>query len=85
MLKTKYFQCLPFDQSFTINPELCRMSDGAGSVGGPASVLPDVGEIHTGDDQQAGPRPHHGGAEARTSMEFRPLKAPSDCDGHVAV
>ena len=69
---------------FTINPEFRRVSDRTSRVSSPASVLPDVGEVHTGDDQQAGPRPHHGGADARAGVELLSLEAPGDGDRHVA-
>ena len=68
----------------TINPEFRRVSDGTSRVSSPTSVLPDVGVVDTGDDQHAGPRPHHGGADARAGVELLSLEAPGDGDRRVA-
>ena len=40
------------------------MGNGAGTISGPASVLPDVGVVHAGDDEHAGSLAKHGRGDA---------------------
>ena len=61
------------------------MGNGAGAISGSASVLPDVGVVHAGDDQHAGPRSNHGGCDTRSRVQVLALEAPSDGDGHISL
>ena len=68
----------------TINPEFRRVSDRTSRVCSPASVLPDVGVVHTGDDQHAGSRSNHRCCDAGTRVKFLALETPSDGNGHIS-
>ena len=85
ILKQKYFQCLRCDQCFTIDPKSCRVGDRSSRISGPASVLADVGEVHTGDDQHTGSPAKLGGADARTGVQLFAFQAPCYGYGHVAT
>ena len=73
--KRKYFyQCINTkissgflsDQLSTINIQLSSVSDRSSRICGPACVFPNVGVVHVGDDQHAGPRSNHRGCDTWT-------------------
>ena len=54
------------DYEITIDIQFCRMSDRSSRISGPASVLPNVGVVHVGYDQHAGPCSNHRGCDTWT-------------------
>ena len=61
------------------------MRDRARGVCGSTGVLPNVGVVHTGDDQHAGSLAQHGRGDAGSRVQFCALEAPSDCDWHIPL
>ena len=69
----------------TIDIQFCRVRDRARGVCGSTGVLPNVGVVHTGDDQHAGSLAQHGRGDAGSRVQFCSFEAPSDGDWHVPL
>ena len=76
---------LSCDSEITIDIQLCSMSHWTGRICGPACIFPNVGVVHVGDDQHAGPGANHSGCDTWPRVEILSLEAPCDGDRHVSL
>ena len=70
---------------YTIDSQICGMSDRPGCICCAASVLSAVNIVHRAEDEDAGPGADHGGGQGGARADHVPLQTPGDCDRQVSV